>query len=126
MIAVTDWRDIWVDALRLAIAYILALPIGRDRERPARSAGLRTFPLAARPIEGPMTGDGFIGGAILKQASEPPPNAASLRAISAVGAAVGCQLCDSAIVIPVATLRMLRFGRSSARPRRDGDPDRRV
>lgn len=31
----------------LAIAYGLAVPIGWDRERQERSAGLRTFPLVA-------------------------------------------------------------------------------
>ena len=31
----------------LLVAYVLALPIGWDRERNERSAGLRTFPLVA-------------------------------------------------------------------------------
>src|SRR5215218_5232517 len=75
--------------IALAVAYLLALPIGWNRERAERSAGLRTFPLVAvatcgivqategllnghpegtaRIIEGLMTGMGFIGGgAILK------------------------------------------------------------
>ena len=75
--------------IALAVAYILALPIGWNREKEERSAGLRTFPLVAlatcgivqatehileghpegtaRIIEGLMTGMGFIGGgAILK------------------------------------------------------------
>ena len=74
----------------LAGAYALAFPIGWNREREARSAGLRTFPLVAvascgfvqateslvhgspeatsRIIEGLITGMGFIGGgAILKE-----------------------------------------------------------
>ncbi len=68
----------------LAFAYVLALPIGWDRERNERSAGLRTFPLVAvascgfiqatesmtgsspeaqaRIVEGLITGIGFIGG----------------------------------------------------------------
>ena len=33
--------------IALAIAYVLALPIGWNREKEARSAGLRTFPLVA-------------------------------------------------------------------------------
>jgi putative Mg2+ transporter-C (MgtC) family protein len=33
--------------IALAIAYLLALPIGWNREREERSAGLRTFPLVA-------------------------------------------------------------------------------
>ena len=75
--------------MALTFAYLLALPIGWNREREERSAGLRTFPLVAiatcgivqatehllqghpegtaRIIEGLMTGMGFIGGgAILK------------------------------------------------------------
>lgn len=36
--------------LALAGAYALALPIGWDREKEARSAGLRTFPLVARAV----------------------------------------------------------------------------
>jgi putative Mg2+ transporter-C (MgtC) family protein len=74
----------------VALAYVLAFPIGWDRERNERSAGLRTFPLVAvascgfvqategitgnspeaqaRIIEGLITGIGFIGGgAIIKQ-----------------------------------------------------------
>lgn len=31
----------------LALAYLLAVPIGWDREKAERSAGLRTFPLVA-------------------------------------------------------------------------------
>jgi putative Mg2+ transporter-C (MgtC) family protein len=77
-------------AAALALAYVLALPIGWGRERNERSAGLRTFPLVAvascgfvqategitgnspeaqaRIIEGLITGIGFIGGgAIIKQ-----------------------------------------------------------
>lgn len=68
----------------LSVAYVLALPIGWDREREERSAGIRTFPLVAiaacgfvqaaetilqgspdaiaRVIEGIAAGIGFIGG----------------------------------------------------------------
>jgi putative Mg2+ transporter-C (MgtC) family protein len=73
----------------LLVAYGLAFPIGWNREKEERSAGLRTFPLVAvatcgmvqaaeaeiatqpeamaRIIEGLITGMGFIGGgAILR------------------------------------------------------------
>lgn len=33
------------DVLNLIVAYVLALPIGWDREREERSVGIRTFPL---------------------------------------------------------------------------------
>jgi putative Mg2+ transporter-C (MgtC) family protein len=129
----TDWRDIWVHALKLAVAYALALPIGWDRERSERSAGVRTFPLVAiagcsfvlvaqqvlgntqaqaRVIEGIITGMGFIGGgAILKRSSgvHGTATAASLWATGALGAAVGYGLIDIAIVISAATFATLRF-----------------
>ena len=48
--------DLDMDALEigrhfatLAAAFALAVPIGWDREKSARSAGLRTFPLVAWP-----------------------------------------------------------------------------
>jgi putative Mg2+ transporter-C (MgtC) family protein len=85
-----DKLQIGTHFLALAAAFALAMPIGWDREKRARSAGLRTFPLVAmascgfvqasenllvhspdgmaKVIEGLITGIGFIGGgAILKQ-----------------------------------------------------------
>jgi putative Mg2+ transporter-C (MgtC) family protein len=117
----------------LAAAYALALPIGWDRERQERSAGLRTFPLVAlascgfvqaaeqymanspdamaRIIQGVITGIGFIGGgAILKQGSmvKGTATAASLWATGAVGAAVGLGSYDVAVVIAAFTFVTLR------------------
>ena len=42
-----DRMQIGTHAVALAFAFALAIPIGWDRERRARSAGLRTFPLVA-------------------------------------------------------------------------------
>jgi len=120
--------------IALAIAYALAIPIGWDRERSDRSAGLRTFPLVAiaacgfvqaterliadhpealaRVVEGIIGGIGFIGGgAILKdQASvRGTATAASLWATGAVGAAVGLGSTDVAVVISVITFATLRY-----------------
>jgi putative Mg2+ transporter-C (MgtC) family protein len=76
-------------AQSLAAAYVFALPVGIERGRAARKAGMRTFPLvslgvcayvligdrvlgedaqaASRVIQGVLTGIGFVGGgAILK------------------------------------------------------------
>ena len=117
----------------LAFAYLLALPIGWDRERKERSAGLRTFPLVAvascgfvqateanvgsspeaqaRIIEGLITGIGFIGGgAIIKQAGavQGTATAAGLWATGAVGAAVGLGSYDVAIVIALFTIFTFR------------------
>lgn len=121
-------------ALALAIAYALAFPIGWDRERAERSAGLRTFPLVAiascgfvqateallrnspdataRVVEGLITGVGFIGGgAILKQGStvHGTATAASLWATGAIGAAVGLGAYDVAVVVAAFTILTLRL-----------------
>ena len=108
----------------LSVAYVLALPIGWNRERQERSAGLRTFPIVsmaacgfvliaievlgagsegqARILEGLMTGIGFIGGgAILKQGDRArgTATAASLWATGAMGAAVGYGQLDIAVIL---------------------------
>jgi putative Mg2+ transporter-C (MgtC) family protein len=79
-----DWQRIWVIAAKVTGAYLLALPIGWERERVQHSVGVRTFPLVAmascgyvlladtvaggdpaarsRIIQGLTTGIGFIGG----------------------------------------------------------------
>lgn len=118
--------------LVLTIAYLLALPIGWNREKAERSAGLRTFPLVAlatcgivqatehilqdhpegtaRIIEGLMTGMGFIGGgAILKTENSVrgTATAASLWATGATGAAVGLGAYDVAVVISLFTFLTL-------------------
>ena len=110
--------------IHLAVAYVLALPIGWNREQEERSAGLRTFPLVsmaacgfvmiaievlgitsegqARILEGLMTGIGFIGGgAILKQGDRArgTATAASLWATGAMGAAVGYGQLDIAVIL---------------------------
>ena len=116
----------------LAIAYVLALPVGWNREKEERSAGLRTFPLVAvaacgfiqaaeglvvghpeamaRIVEGVIVGMGFIGGgAILKQKDsvKGTATAASLWATGAVGTAVGLGSYDVAVVVSLITLLTL-------------------
>lgn len=116
----------------LLVAYALALPIGWNREKEERSAGLRTFPLVAmaacgfvmvaieviggdseqqsRIMEGLMTGIGFIGGgAILKQGdrAKGTATAASLWATGAVGAAVGYGQLDIAVILSLVTVLTL-------------------
>lgn len=118
--------------IALAFAYLLALPIGWNREKNERSAGLRTFPLVAiatcgivqatetilqghpegtaRIIEGLMTGMGFIGGgAILKHGGSVrgTATAASLWATGATGAAVGLGVYDVAVMISLFTFLTL-------------------
>jgi putative Mg2+ transporter-C (MgtC) family protein len=118
----------------MLLAFLLALPIGWDRERSTRSAGLRTFPLVAlaacgfmliaqrvagdsaeaqaRVIEGLMTGIGFIGGgAILKsQASvHGTATAASIWLTGAVGAAVAYELFEIAVALSAINFITLRW-----------------
>ena len=116
----------------LVIAYVLALPIGWNREKAERSAGIRTFPLVAlascgfieaaegltadnpealaRIMEGLITGMGFIGGgAILrhKESVRGTATAASLWVTGAIGAAVGLGSFDVAIVLSLITFLTL-------------------
>ncbi|OWQ91397.1 magnesium transporter MgtC [Roseateles aquatilis] len=129
-----NWVEIASHVMDLAIAYVLALPIGWDRERKERSAGIRTFPLVAiascgfvlvairvlgidsigqaRILEGLITGVGFIGGgAILKHSAgaSGTATAASLWATGAVGGAVGYGLYDIAVILSVVTYATLRW-----------------
>jgi putative Mg2+ transporter-C (MgtC) family protein len=128
-----DLGDLWPQLASLCLAYGLALPIGWDRERSERSAGLRTFPLVAlascgfvqatelhlqaspeaqaRIVEGLITGIGFIGGgAIIKQggAVQGTATAAGLWATGAIGAAVGLGSYEVAIAIAVITILTFR------------------
>jgi putative Mg2+ transporter-C (MgtC) family protein len=118
----------------LAAAFALAVPIGWDREKRARSAGLRTFPLVAlascgfiqasetmlagspdgmsKVIEGVITGIGFIGGgAILKHGNSVhgTATAASLWATGAIGLSVGLGSFDVAITVSIFTFLTLRL-----------------
>jgi putative Mg2+ transporter-C (MgtC) family protein len=117
----------------LGIAYVLAFPIGWDREREERSAGLRTFPLVAvascgfvqaaetvtagnpeataRVVEGLITGMGFIGGGAilrLKDSVRGTATAASLWVTGAIGTAVGLGAYDVAIMLSVVTIVTLK------------------
>ncbi len=113
----------------LISAYLLAIPIGWNRESEERSAGLRTFPLVAvatcgfvqaaetlvlsspeamaRILEGLITGMGFIGGgAILRQSDsvKGTATAASLWVTGAIGAAVGLGSYDVAVILSLVTV----------------------
>ena len=109
-------------------------PIGWNREREERSAGIRTFPLVAmtscgfvlvaigvlgkdspgqaRILEGLIVGVGFIGGgAILKHGTQAlgTATAASLWATGALGAAVGFGLYDIAAILSASVFVTFRF-----------------
>ena len=140
----SSWWEITAHIISLATAYALALPVGWDREKDARSAGIRTFPLVAiascgfvlvgiailgrtsaqaRLLEGLITGVGFIGGgAILKNGrrASGTATAASLWSTGALGAAVGYGLYDIALVLSLTTFLTLRCSRPLKRATHDG------
>ena len=124
--------DMLPHVVALLVAYVLAIPIGWNREKEERSAGLRTFPLVAvatcgfvqscetfivgepeamaRIMEGIITGMGFIGGgAILRQQDsvKGTATAASLWVTGAIGASVGLGSYDVAVVLTLVTIGTL-------------------
>lgn len=126
------WGDVGTHLVRLLLAFALSLPIAWNREREARSAGLRTFPIVAiascgfvmlgiqvlgaqsvgqaRVLEGLVTGIGFIGGgAILKggDTTRGTATAASVLNTGIVGGAVGYGLYDIGLVLALANLAVL-------------------
>lgn len=125
----SDSFSILPHLIPIIIAYGLALPIGWNREREERSAGLRTFPLVAvascgfvqgvesslahdagamaRVLEGVIGGIGFLGGgAILQQRGSVrgTATAASLWITGAMGVAAGLGSYDVAVVLTIFTL----------------------
>lgn len=118
--------------LRLAISFILTLPVALERERANKPLGLRTFPLVAvastayvmigkvafagdlgaqaRIIQGLITGIGFLGGgAILKQGTDVhgTATAASIWSTAALGAAVAYGRYEIAVVLAMVNFFVL-------------------
>jgi len=124
------------DAVKLTVSFLLALPIGWDRELEDRTAGVRTFPLVSlgscglmlvsnalmpgspdvnsRVLQGLVTGIGFVGGgAILKseQTVRGTATAASIWNMAVIGAATAFGMYGIALVLVFfnfLTLRLLR------------------
>lgn len=132
-----DLSTLGVHAVKMLAAYVLAVPLGWEREGSTRGgAGLRTFPLVAvgscaylligldilegseshaRLLYGLMTGIGFIGGgSILKDGAHGisgTATAASIWNTGAMGAAVAWGRYEIAILLSLfslATLRLIR------------------
>ena len=131
-----DWQLVLSHASHLIFAYLLALPIGWDREQSKRQFGLRTFPLVAvvtcgfmlvgmsviestdgeaRVIQGLITGIGFIGGgAIIKDQDKVAgtASAASIWNTGAIGLAVAFDRYEIAILLAVLNfLSLFIFGK---------------
>jgi len=128
-----NWSQIFFNLVQLGVAFILAIPIGYNREHRARGAGLRTFPLVsiascaymlvgmavfegddatARVTYGIITGMGFIGGgAILKTKGTVlgTATAASIWNTGAIGISVAQQLYEIAILLSLINVLILQF-----------------
>lgn len=130
-----QWTEILSHLYHLGIAYLLAIPIGWDRESRAPGAGIRTFPLVAmascaymltgiyvlepddaraRVMYGILTGIGFIGGgSILKEKGNVAgtATAASIWSTGAIGIAVAWNRLEIALTLSIMTFLTLRFGK---------------
>jgi len=128
-----EWSIIPFNLIQLGIAFVLAIPVGYNREHKAKGAGLRTFPLVsiascaymlvgmtvfegddatARVAYGIITGMGFIGGgAILKTRGTVlgTATAASIWNTGAIGISVAQQLYEIAILLSLINFFILRY-----------------
>jgi putative Mg2+ transporter-C (MgtC) family protein len=128
------WPQELHDIIKLAVACLLALPVGWYREKEAHSAGVRTFPVVSmascgyvllaagfghisvdaqsRVIQGIVAGIGFVGGgAILKSENHVhgTATAASIWNIAAVGAAVATEHYGVALMLALLNFVALRL-----------------
>ena len=128
-----DWSLISFNLVHLGVAYLLALPVGYERDESTKGAGLRTFPLVAvaacgytlvgisvlettdaeaRVLQGIITGIGFIGGgAILKNKNSitGTASAASIWNTGLIGMAVAFQRFEIAILLSLINFITLRY-----------------
>ena len=134
----TDWPQISVAAVRIAVAYLLAVPIGWEREQEEHAVGIRTFPLVAmascgfvllgvtlfkadpagpsRIIQGLITGIGFIGGGAILRGNgakgeitvHGTATAASIWNMGVMGAAVAQGRVDIGLLLVVLNFFTLR------------------
>ena len=143
-----DWNVVLTNLLHVLVAYLIALPIGWERERTGAGMGLRTFPLvavascgyllvakdlagdnadaASRVVQGLLGGIGFIGGgAILKEGGtvRGTATAASIWNTGAIGFAVAFDHLEIAVVLGVVnflTLRLLTSLKDTIEPDSNG------
>jgi len=128
-----DLQLILSNLILLFVAFLFALPVAWNREKTARSAGLRTFPLVsiascgymligisifdadgsvARVTYGIITGMGFIGGgAILKSKGNimGTATAASIWNTGAIGVSVAFRMYEIALVLSLVNFLILQF-----------------
>lgn len=123
-----DFPMVGNNLARLLAAYVLALPLGWDREKNDRHFGLRTFPLVAvvtcgfmlvgmsvidstdgeaRIIQGIIVGIGFIGGGAIvtgKEKVKGTASAASIWNTGAIGLATAFSRFEIAIALSLINL----------------------
>jgi putative Mg2+ transporter-C (MgtC) family protein len=126
-----DWGYFEITAVKIGVAYLLALPTGLMRERQAHGVGIRTFPIVAiascgyllimqgmgsgpdalaansRVLQGLVAGIGFVGGgAILKEGMSVhgTATAASIWNTGAIGAAAAMGRYEVAVVLAILNL----------------------
>jgi putative Mg2+ transporter-C (MgtC) family protein len=150
--SIIDINVQWVQVLshlsHLTIAYLLALPIGLDRQTSSRHFGLRTYPLVsvaacgfmlvgiavidttdgeARIFQGIITGIGFIGGgAIFKGENSVAgmASAASLWSTAGIGLATAYNRFEIAIVLCLLNVMTLHLvGRLETKVKELNAPD---
>src|SRR5450755_1565011 len=129
-----DWQAFAMMAGRIIAAYVLALPIGWEREQAQHSVGLRTFPLVAmascgyvlladnlsggdaaarsRIIQGLTTGIGFIGGGAIMRSRgnvHGTATAASIWNTGVIGAAIAESRFEIAVILSLLNLVTLHL-----------------
>lgn len=129
-----DWEVFGILAAKISGAYLLAVPIGWERERVQHSVGLRTFPLVAMAscgyvlladtvaggdaaarshiIQGITTGIGFIGGGAIMRGRgnvHGTATAASIWNTGVIGAAVAESRFEIALLLSVMNLITLHL-----------------
>ena len=143
-----QWWEILERLWHMLGAYILAIPIGLDREKSRRQFGLRTFPLVAvvscgfmmagmsvigsadgeaRIFQGVVTGIGFIGGGAIFKGEDKVSGTASAASIwncGAIGLAVAYSRFEIAIALSVLNvLTLWLFGRVKREVLHENDDD---
>ena len=127
-----NWDIAWHDLAKIGIAYLLALPVGWDREREEQHVGVRTFPIVSisacgyilaivghsdvagpsRVLQGIVTGIGFVGaGAIVRDGMSSvrgTATAASVWNAGAMGASVALERYEIAIALAALNLFTLK------------------
>src|SRR6056297_2862120 len=141
-----DLKLILSNLTLLFLAFLFALPVAWNREKTARSAGLRTFPLVsiascgymligisifdadgsvARVTYGIITGMGFIGGgAILKSKGNimGTATAASIWNTGAIGVSVAFRMYEIALVLSLVNWAILHFAKPVKEKKIDNTP----